>query len=113
MKEKVKRTIEKVQDVALKRKGEVVATGLMVGMAASNAMAWTAPTSGSFGYDVYDIAINQIAKGPIGFVLGAGLLAGGVLMATRSAWVPSLTMIVGSGLIFKLDTIAQSLGYTI
>ena len=75
--------------------------------------AWTTPTSGSFGYDVYDIAISKIAKGPIGFVAGAACLAGSIFAATRSAWISSGCLAIGSGLIYKLDSIAQSLGYRI
>jgi len=76
--------------------------------------AWTTPTgSGSFAYDVYDIAIQKIAKGPIGFVTGAGCLAGAVFSAIRSAWVPAVAMAVGGGLIYKLDSIANSLGFVI
>ena len=75
--------------------------------------AWTTPASGSFAYDVYDIAINKIAKGPVGFVAGAASLAGSIFAATRSAWITSGCLAVGAGLIYKLDTIAQSLGFTV
>ena len=75
--------------------------------------AWTSPESGSFAYDVYDIAVNKIAKGPIGFVAGAGCIAGGVFSAIRGAWVPAAAMAIGGGLIYKLDSIAQSLGFTV
>ena len=75
--------------------------------------AWTSPQAGSFAYDVYDIAIKKIAEGPIGFVAGAASLAGAIFAATRSAWVMSGTLAIGAGLIYKLDSIAQSLGFTI
>jgi len=67
----------------------------------------------TFAYDVYNIAIKKIAQGPIGFVAGAGCLAGGVFAAIRSAWVPAAAMAIGGGLIYKLDSIATSLGFVI
>jgi len=77
------------------------------------AFAWASPAAGDFAYDVYDIAVNRIAKGPVGFVVGSGLLAGSVFCATRSAWVPGIAMAVGSGIVYKVDTIAQSLGFVV
>ena len=87
--------------------------GLVIIPAAVQAWTNAGWNSGTFAYDVYDIAVNKIAKGPIGFVTGAGCLAGGVFSAIRSAWVPAIAMAVGGGLIYKLDTIAKSLGFTI
>ncbi len=109
----IRRSLRKAGIFLKKNAGLIVpaAGALMVG--AHDVMAWTAPASGSFGYDVYDIAINQIAKGPIGFVAGAGLLAGGIFLATRNAWVPAITMMIGAGVLYKLDTIANSLGYVV
>ena len=34
----------------------------------TNAMAMTVPAAGSFAYDLYDIGVNQILLGPIGFL---------------------------------------------
>ena len=41
------------------------------------AFAITAPVAGSFAYDVYDMAVNSILKGPIGFVAGWAQYASG------------------------------------
>jgi len=109
----IRRTLRKTGVFLRKNAGIVLPMGAMMALGAGEALAWTTPTSGSFAYDVYDIGINQIAKGPIGFVVGAGLLAGGVLLASRSAWVPAITMIIASGVLFKLDSIAASLGYIV
>lgn len=75
--------------------------------------AWSTPQSGSFAYDVYDVAIRKIAQGPIGFVAGAGCIAGAVFSAIRGEWVPATAMAIGGGLIYKLDSIANSLGFVI
>ena len=113
LKSYIRRSIRKAGGFLKKNAGIVLPMGAMMALGVGEALAWTTPTSGSFAYDVYDIGINQIAKGPIGFVAGAGLLAGGIFLASRSAWVPAITMIIGSGILFKLDTIANSLGYVV
>jgi len=87
--------------------------GVVLGLGISEVWAWSTPQQGSFAYDVYDIAINKIAKGPIGFVAGAGLMVGAIFSATRAAWVPAVLMAVGSGALFNVDTIVNSLGYII
>lgn len=78
-----------------------------------DALAWSTPSSGSFAYDVYDIAIKKIAQGPIGFVAGSACLGGALFTASRSAWVPAGILAVSSGVLYKLDTIATSLGFLI
>ncbi len=109
----IRRSLRKAGIFLRKNAGLIVPAigALMVG--AHDVMAWSTPSGTSFGYDVYDIAINKIAKGPIGFVAGAGLLAGGIFLATRNAWVPAITMMVGAGVLYKLDAIATTLGYVV
>ncbi|QYK83487.1 hypothetical protein IBG34_23110 (plasmid) [Aeromonas media] len=33
------------------------------------------PAAGAFGYDLYDIGVNKLLKGPVGFVAGVGIIA--------------------------------------
>ena len=109
----IRRSLRKAGIFLKKNLGLIVpAIGALI-VGAHDVMAWTAPSGGSFGYDVYDIAINKIAKGPIGFVTGAGLLAGGLFLASRNAWVPAITMVIAAGTLIKLETIATSLGYVV
>lgn len=82
----------------------------------TDVMAWTAPASGSFAYDVYDIAVNKILNGPIGFVTGMGVMgAGGYFLANSRAggFASGIPMILLGGALIKLDSIIQSLGYMI
>lgn len=74
------------------------------------AMAITAPTSGSFAYDVYDIAINKIVKGPIGFVAGAASIVIGAVAAITGRVIAAVPAILGGAAIIKADTITTSLG---
>lgn len=117
--EKVKRQgkLGKVKRFLRENSGSLFKLGVMsfalLGMYVPDLWAWSQPTQGSFAYDVYDIAINKIAKGPIGFVAGAGLMAGAIFAATRAAWVPAVLMAVGSGTLFKIEDVVSSLGYLI
>lgn len=74
--------------------------------------AFTAPSADSFGYNIYEIAINKIARGPIGFVGGAWLIAMGSTKMNEG-WTRALPFILAGSCLIKLDEITQSLGATI
>ncbi|MBN2570074.1 MAG: hypothetical protein JXB42_11645 [Deltaproteobacteria bacterium] len=78
-----------------------------------DAFAITAPSSGSFAYDIYDIAVNDILKGPVGFVCGCGAIAFGAFSAIRSQIFPAVGATLGGGALIKSDTIVTSLGMLI
>jgi len=87
--------------------------GAMVMAVAPDAFAVTAPVTGSFAYDVYDIAVNEILKGPVGFVCGCGAIAFGAFSAIRSQIFPALAATLGGGALIKSDEIVTSLGMLI
>jgi hypothetical protein len=80
--------------------------------ATTTALAITGPTAGSFGYDLYDVAVNDMIGGAPGFVGG---LAGVVLSASKLStnWLYASLGILGSTAVLKADTITTSLGYLI
>ena len=78
---------------------------------AGNALAWTTPTSGSFLYDAYDIAVNKILKGAPGFLMGMGLVGyGGHAFMEGQKFRGAVGLIAG-GCLVKLDSITTSLGF--
>jgi len=77
---------------------------------ASPAWALTAPVAGSFAYDIYDITVNGILQGPIGFVVGVMAIAFGAYLAIRTEIMASILAILGGAAILKADTIVESLG---
>ncbi len=80
-------------------------------IASSPALAiTTAPATGSFAYDVYDIAINQILKGPIGFVCGASAIVIGAVCAIQQKIMSAVPAILGGAALMKADAITASLG---
>ena len=77
------------------------------------ASAITAPAAGSFAYDVYDIGVNKILKGPVGFVGGVAAIVIGAIAAIRAQIMLAIPAILGGAVILKADTITTSLGMTI
>ncbi len=78
---------------------------------AGNVLAWTTPTSNSFLYDAYDIAVNKLLKGAPGFLLGMGLVGyGGHALLEGQKGRGAIALIIG-GCLVKLDKITASLGF--
>ncbi len=91
----------------------VMAVGLFSLGVVGKAFAWSNPSSGSFAYDLWDLAINKIAKGPIGMLISAGFIGGAIKSATSGSLLGSVICTLGAGAVYKLDSIVTSLGYTI
>ncbi|AKF40306.1 Conjugative transfer protein TraE [Yersinia bercovieri ATCC 43970] len=72
-------------------------------------MAWTAPTAGDFGYQIYDVGINKIAKGPIGFAGGAFLIAAGAMKINES-WPKAIAFVLAGSCLIKVEELTTSLG---
>lgn len=77
------------------------------------ASAITAPAAGDFGYDIYDIAVNDILQGPIGFVGGLACIVIGAVFAVKQQFMGAIPCVLGGAAIIKGDTIVQSLGMLI
>ena len=77
---------------------------------ATNAFALAAPGAGTFAYDIYDIAINSILKGPIGFVAGAAAIVFGSVIAIQGKILAAVPAILGGAALLKADSIVTTLG---
>ncbi|ECC3269534.1 conjugative transfer protein TraE [Salmonella enterica] len=73
------------------------------------AIAFAAPAAGSFGYNVYDIAFNKIATGPVGFV-GGGWLIATAATKMNEGWTRALPYAIGGSCLFKVEELTTSLG---
>lgn len=90
-----------------------VAVSVGVPFVAGAAFAVTAPTdTASMGYELYDITVNDVLKGPIGFVGGLGAV---IYSATQFAanWKPALMGIIGGSLAMNADKVTSTLGLLI
>lgn len=86
---------------------------LIVTLAASQAMALTAPVTGSFGFEAYDFFINKILKGPFGAIAGILAIISGVVVMIQQKMVPAVLCILGDVLVINSDKIVTSLGMII
>lgn len=79
----------------------------------TNAMAMTVPAAGSFAYDLYDIGVNQILLGPIGFIAGVACMVFAAILAIRQMILPAAGVVLGGAFLLKADSVVQSIGAVI
>jgi hypothetical protein len=94
------------------KKSIIIKSGVVLGslLLTTAAFAVEAPTDNStMGYDLYDIVVNDVLDGPIGFVGGLGAV---VFSATQFAsnWKPALMGIIGGSLAMNAAAITETLG---
>lgn len=77
---------------------------------ANNALAMVVPAVGSFAYDLYDIGVNQILLGPIGFVGGCATMVLAGILAIRQMLLPAAGAALGGAFMLKADSVVQSVG---
>lgn len=61
---------------------------------AFTASALTAPAADDFAYQIYDIAVNDMLNGPIGFVAGVAAIAGGGFLLMKSIFLGVMTIAI-------------------
>ncbi len=73
------------------------------------AWAFATPVAGSFGYEVYDVGVNMILKGPIGFMAGVLFIVYGGFQVLKS-WMMGIGAILIGALIVRADAMVTTLG---
>ena len=107
---KTKLTKIKTTHISLKLSLGIFAAGAML-LAAGTASAFIAtPTAGTFAYDIYDVAVNQILNGPIGFTGGAAAMVLGGMMAIQQKIALALPCLLGGAMLMTADTMTSTLG---
>lgn len=82
---------------------------MLLTVLAVGAQAFTAPAAGSFGYDVYDIVVNQILGGPIGFIGGVFLIVWGASKVMTS-WIITVLCVISGTILIRAEDLVVSLG---
>ncbi len=85
----------------------LVAASILV---SNNAVAMTVPAAGSFAYDLYDIGVNQILLGPIGFIAGVACMVFAAILAIRQMILPAAGVVLGGAFLLKADSVVQTIG---
>ena len=100
------------QERKIRQSKKIAALTLLVAacLLSTNAMAMTVPAAGSFAYDLYDIGVNQILLGPVGFVGGVGCMVFAAILAIRQMILPAAGVVLGGAFLLKADTVVQSVG---
>jgi uncharacterized protein YacL len=90
-----------------------LAVAFVACLLSANAMAMAVPAAGSFAYDLYDIGVNQILLGPIGFVAGVACMVFAAILAIRQMILPAAGVVLGGAFLLKADAVVQTVGATI
>ncbi|MFQ5598697.1 MAG: hypothetical protein ACE5GK_11675 [Nitrospiria bacterium] len=108
------KTIQKMRNYLVQKETRrTVLALLFVLLFSTAAMAIVAPVAGSFAYDAYDIGVNKILKGPIGFILGVLAIGFGAWAAIRTEIIMAISAVLGGAILIKADTVVASLGMLI
>ena len=76
----------------------------------NNAWAIAAPEPGAFAYDIYDIGVNKLLKGPLGFVAGVSTIVVGAVFAVQAKVMQAIPAVIGGATMLKADAVVTSLG---
>ncbi len=108
----MKRLVNTIQKIG-RKKTFIITAGIILGTAAT-AAAVTVPTGPTdFAWDVYDIGVNKILNGPIGFVAGAGAMVAGAVAAIQQKLGLASMAIIGGAVLLNADSMVTSLGLVI
>lgn len=104
--------IAKARFGQFRKVGGALAVPTAIVLLPSAAQAITAPAAGTFAFDLYDVAVNDMIKGAPGFVGG---MVAVVLSAIQLSKAPILAGagILGGTALIKADTITTSMGMII
>ncbi len=72
--------------------------------------AINAPAAGSLFFDVYDIVVNSMLKGAVGFVAAILVFMMGIGLFFVQKIIPGIIGVVCAALVIKADAIVTSLG---
>jgi hypothetical protein len=86
------------------------AGAVMVLLQAGNSVAMTVPAAGSFAYDLYDIGVNQILLGPVGFTGGVACMCVAAILAIRQMILPAAGVVLGGAFLLRANTVVETIG---
>lgn len=95
--------------------GKILSLTTAAVLVATNAIAFTAPATTDFGYEIYDMAYNNVLQGPIGYVMAMGLAAFGLwtcIDAKKGGMALGIPMMAMGAVIKNVDKLATAIGGT-
>lgn len=91
------------------RKIKKMAMALLVVAIATPAWAFEQPSSGSFGYEIYEF-MNLMLTGPVGVCIALAILAYCIYFILRSHVFGAITCAIAALMVVKIEDIVYSLG---
>jgi len=88
----------------------IVAAGATSLIAGTASAFIPVPGAGTFAFDIYDVAVNQVLNGPIGFTGGVAAMAMGGMMAIQQKIALAIPCLLGGALLMTADTMTTTLG---
>jgi len=82
----------------------------ILGLCPTTSFAFDSPSEGAFLYNIYDLFVNDILKGPIGWVIAGCLILAAIFFAIRSSIFGTLICALCAGVVVKIEEVVQSLG---
>jgi hypothetical protein len=92
--------------------GAAMAVGVatVVLMCPDFSFAISKPTDGTFAYELYNIAVNQILGGPVGFVGGVAAMVMGAISLITGRILAAVPSILGGAALLKAESLITGLG---
>jgi hypothetical protein len=87
----------------------IVFTLVLISISASMALAFTEPSSGSFGYEIYEFLDSNIGTG-LSVVIALGIMAYCIYFILRSNLFGAIPCAVAALMLVKIKDIVFSLG---
>jgi len=77
---------------------------------ATQAMAITAPATGSFGYEAYNFLVTTILKGPFGAMSAILLFLVTIMLLVKQQMVPGLICLIAAIVLINVSNMVTALG---
>jgi hypothetical protein len=88
----------------------MAATAVLTICTATRAMAITAPTTGSFGYEAYNFLVTTLLKGPFGAISAILLFLVTILLFVQQKIVPAIVCLVAAIVLINAANMVTALG---
>lgn len=85
-----------------------VVVGMLL-LAPQISSALSTPAPGDFMFDLYDIGVLKLLKGPLGYIVSAGFIIMGIWIGSKEL-VAGIPFIIGGAILPRADKIAESFG---
>jgi hypothetical protein len=87
-----------------------VITFFVISAISTAALAYNEPSSGSFGYELYQFLDESVIAGAIGFIVAIGIVAWGIYWILRSNIFATVLCAIAAYGVIQIKTIVISLG---